>query len=114
MSISWLEIALWLSFFSQSAIFDTKTAFFEKGYDQKVFGKPYWDSAYVSHAKTTFGMFGTICFAVDSLTHTLCLRSDLNIATSVERHKRPKSHRCTIINKRNMHSTYSILVILLL
>jgi hypothetical protein len=47
--------------------------FFEKEHDQKMFGPLFSDSAYVSDAKTTFGMFGMICFAVDSQTHTLCM-----------------------------------------
>jgi hypothetical protein len=48
--------------------FVTKNAFLEKGHDQKMFGPFFWDSAYFSDAKTTFGMFGMICFVVDSQT----------------------------------------------
>jgi hypothetical protein len=57
--------------------FQPKTAHFlslvfEKGHDQKMFGPLFSDSAYFSDAKTTFGMFGMICFGVDSQIHTLC------------------------------------------
>jgi hypothetical protein len=50
-----------------------KTFFLEKGQYQKMFGPLFFDSAYFSYAKTTFGMFGMICFKVDSQTHTLCI-----------------------------------------
>jgi hypothetical protein len=63
--------------FSQSAIFNQKTAhffhkngFFFKCHYQKMFGPLYSESAYFSDAKNTFEMFGMICFGVDSQTHT--------------------------------------------
>jgi hypothetical protein len=37
-----------------------------------MFGPLFSDSAYFSDAKTTFGVFGMICFVVDSQTHTVC------------------------------------------
>jgi hypothetical protein len=68
----WLEIALWLEFLAKVQfstkkwhIYCHKKAFFKKGLDQKKFGPLFLDSAYVSDAKTTCGMFGMICFAVD-------------------------------------------------
>jgi hypothetical protein len=71
----WLEIALWLSFLAnvefstqKQHIFCHKNSFFEKGYDQKMFGPLFSESVYVSDAKTTFGMFGIFCFAVLKLT----------------------------------------------
>jgi hypothetical protein len=65
--------------FSQSVIFDQKTAHFfhenavlKKGHNQKMFGLLFSDSVYFSESKTTFGMFEIITFAVHSETHTLC------------------------------------------
>jgi hypothetical protein len=68
-----LKIALWLLAKVQfpaknSTFFCHKNAFFEKGPDQKMFGPLFLDSAYFSDAKSTFGMFGMICFVVDSQT----------------------------------------------
>jgi hypothetical protein len=47
-------------------IFGQKNAVFLKGFDKKMFGPLFSDSAYISDAKTTFGMLGMFCFAVDS------------------------------------------------
>jgi hypothetical protein len=43
----------------------------EKGHNPKMLAALFLNSAYFSDAKTTFGMFGMICFGVDSQTHTL-------------------------------------------
>jgi hypothetical protein len=47
----------------------TKLRVFFKGYDQNKIGLLFLDSAYFSDAKTTFGMFGIIFFALNSQTH---------------------------------------------
>jgi hypothetical protein len=47
---------------------------FKKGQDKKMFQPLFWESIYFSDAKPIFGMFGMICFGVDSQTHTLCLQ----------------------------------------
>jgi hypothetical protein len=77
----WLEIAIWLSFLAKvqfstkkQHVFCHKHEFFEKGHDQKMFGPLFSNSAYISDAKTPFGMFGMFCFAVDSQTHRLCVK----------------------------------------
>jgi hypothetical protein len=56
-----------------STFFVTKTRFLKKAMIEKCFDQLFSDSAYVSDAKTTFEMFGMICFGVDSQTHTQCI-----------------------------------------
>jgi hypothetical protein len=69
----WVENCTLAKNASQSAISNQKhhischkNAFFEKGHDQKMFGPHFLDSAYFSDALTIFGMYGMICFVVDS------------------------------------------------
>jgi hypothetical protein len=76
----WVESCTLAKKESQSAIFNQKQHIFcrknavvVKGHNQNMFGPHILDSAYFSDAKTTFRMFGMICFGIDSQTHTLCL-----------------------------------------
>jgi hypothetical protein len=59
------------TFNQKQHIFCHKNAYLENSNHQKMFGPLFSDSAYFFNSKTTFGMFGMICFGVDSQAHTL-------------------------------------------